>query len=153
MILKRSDPLWQQKKRYPPAPVLPAVDIRRGVISGRRHIPFLDRLAEAKQTLWQILPLVPHRCRRPYSSAPPLPATLAHQSGAASEEGLLSEADLQNASVPLPQGLITKKRRRSSCPCSKKPFKPFSKRRLLRIMPSFQAENAYWLADYASILR
>ena len=82
---------------------------------GQAAYTFLDRLAEAKQTLWQILPLVPTDAGgSPYSSASAF------------------------AGNPLPQGLITKKRRRSSYPCSKRPFKPFSKRKPLRIMPPFR---------------
>ena len=85
---------------------------------GQAAYTFLDRLAEAKQTLWQILPLVPTDAGgSPYSSAKRICRTLP---------------------FPLPQGLITKKRQRSSCPCSKKPFKPFSKRKPLRIMLPFR---------------
>ena len=43
---------------------------------GQAAYTFLDRLAEAKQTLWQILAPRPHRCRRltPIPAPPPLPA-------------------------------------------------------------------------------
>lgn len=42
---------------------------------GQAAYTFLDRLAEAKQTLWQILPLVPTDAGgSPYSTPPPLPA-------------------------------------------------------------------------------
>lgn len=43
---------------------------------GQAAYTFLDRLAEAKQTLWQILPLVPtDAAARPIPAPPPLPAT------------------------------------------------------------------------------
>ena len=89
---------------------------------GQAAYTFLDRLAEAKQTLWQILPPVPTDAGgSPYSSA-----------SAFAGNPLLISPEL------LLEGLITKKRRRSSYPCSKRPFKPFSKRKPLRIMPPFR---------------
>ena len=69
---------------------------------GQAAYTFLDRLAEAKQTLWQILPLVPTDAGgSPYSSASAFAGNpLLISPELLLEEGLLSEADLQNASVP-----------------------------------------------------
>ena len=119
---------------------------------GQAAYTFLDRLAEAKQTLWQILPLVPTDAGgSPYSSASAFAGNpLLISPELLLEEGLLSEADLQNASVP-PAARVDYEKcgGGQAAPARKRPFKPFSKRRLLRIMPSFRLKIAYWLADYA----
>ena len=140
---------------------------------GQAAYTFLDRLAEAKQTLWQILPLVPTDAGgSPYSSASAfagnpllispellLKAGLLEQADLSQlpdfspelllEEGLLSEADLQNASVPPAARVDYEKAAAVKLPLLEKAFQAFQQKEAPADYAAFQAENAYWLADYA----
>ena len=99
---------------------------------GQAAYTFLDRLAEAKQTLWQILPLVPTDAGgSPYSSASAFAGNpLLISPELLLKAGLLEQADLSQLPDFNPD--------RVDCPCSKRPFKPFGKRIPLRIMPPFR---------------
>ena len=118
---------------------------------GQAAYTFLDRLAEAKQTLWQILPLVPTDASgSPYSSASAFAGNpLLISPELLLEEGLLSEADLQNASVPPAARVDYEKAAAVKLPLLKKAFQAFQQKDTPADYAAFQAENAYWLADYA----
>lgn len=118
---------------------------------GQAAYTFLDRLAEAKQTLWQILPLVPTDAGgSPYSSASAFAGNpLLISPELLLEEGLLSEADLQNASVPPAARVDYEKAAAVKLPLLEKAFQAFQQKEAPADYAVFQAENAYWLADYA----
>lgn len=118
---------------------------------GQAAYTFLDRLAEAKQTLWQILPLVPTDAGgSPYSSASAFAGNpLLISPELLLEEGLLSEADLQNASVPPAARVDYEKAAAVKLPLLEKAFQAFQQKETPADYAAFQAENAYWLADYA----
>ena len=118
---------------------------------GQAAYTFLDRLAEAKQTLWQILPLVPTDASgSPYSSASAFAGNpLLISPELLLEEGLLSEADLQNASVPPAARVDYEKAAAVKLPLLEKAFQAFQQKDTPADYAAFQAENAYWLADYA----
>ena len=118
---------------------------------GQAAYTFLDRLAEAKQTLWQILPLVPTDAGgSPYSSASAFAGNpLLISPELLLEEGLLSEADLQNASVPPAARVDYEKAAAVKLPLLEKAFQAFQQKKAPADYAAFQAENAYWLADYA----
>ena len=118
---------------------------------GQAAYTFLDRLAEAKQTLWQILPLVPTDASgSPYSSASAFAGNpLLISPELLLEEGLLSEADLQNASVPPAARVDYEKAAAVKLPLLEKAFQAFQQKEAPADYAAFQAENAYWLADYA----
>ena len=118
---------------------------------GQAAYTFLDRLAEAKQTLWQILPLVPTDAGgSPYSSASAFAGNpLLISPELLLEEGLLSEADLQNASVPPAARVDYEKAAAVKLPLLEKAFQAFQQKEAPADYAAFQAENAYWLADYA----
>ena len=118
---------------------------------GQAAYTFLDRLAEAKQTLWQILPLVPTDAGgSPYSSASAFAGNpLLISPELLLEEGLLSETDLQNASVPPAARVDYEKAAAVKLPLLEKAFQAFQQKEAPADYAAFQAENAYWLADYA----
>ncbi len=118
---------------------------------GQAAYIFLDRLAEAKQTLWQILPLVPTDAGgSPYSSASAFAGNpLLISPELLLEEGLLSEADLQNASVPPAARVDYEKAAAVKLPLLEKAFQAFQQKKAPADYAAFQTENAYWLADYA----
>ena len=118
---------------------------------GQAAYTFLDRLAEAKQTLWQILPLVPTDAGgSPYSSASAFAGNpLLISPELLLEEGLLSEADLQNASVPPAARVDYEKAAAVKLPLLEKAFQAFQQKDTPADYAAFQAENAYWLDDYA----
>ena len=118
---------------------------------GQAAYTFLDRLAEATQTLWQILPLVPTDAGgSPYSSASAFAGNpLLISPELLLEEGLLSEADLQNASVPPAARVDYEKAAAVKLPLLEKAFQAFQQKEAPADYAAFQAENAYWLADYA----
>lgn len=118
---------------------------------GQAAYTFLDRLAEAKQTLWQILPLVPTDAGgSPYSSASAFAGNpLLISPELLLEEGLLSEADLQNASVPPAARVDYEKAAAVKLPLLEKAFQAFQQKKAPADYAAFQVENAYWLADYA----
>ena len=118
---------------------------------GQAAYTFLDRLAEANQTLWQILPLVPTDAGgSPYSSASAFAGNpLLISPELLLEEGLLSEADLQNASVPPAARVDYEKAAAVKLPLLEKAFQAFQQKEAPADYAAFQAENAYWLADYA----
>ena len=118
---------------------------------GQAAYTFLDRLAEANQTLWQILPLVPTDAGgSPYSSASAFAGNpLLISPELLLEEGLLSEADLQNASVPPAARVDYEKAAAVKLPLLEKAFQAFQQKKAPADYAAFQAENAYWLADYA----
>ena len=118
---------------------------------GQAAYTFLDRLAEAKQPLWQILPLVPTDAGgSPYSSASAFAGNpLLISPELLLEEGLLSEADLQNASVPPAARVDYEKAAAVKLPLLEKAFQAFQQKEAPADYAAFQAENAYWLDDYA----
>ena len=65
------------------------------------------------------------------------------------EEGLLSEADLQNASVTPAARVDYEKAAAGKLPLLEKAFQAFQQKEAPADYAAFQAENAYWLADYA----
>lgn len=97
---------------------------------GQAAYTFLDRLAEAKQTLWQILPLVPTDAGgSPYSSASAFAGNpLLISPELLLEEGLLSEADLQNASVPPAARVDYEKAAAVKLPLLEKAFQAFQQK-------------------------
>lgn len=124
---------------------------------GQAAYTFLDRLAEAKQTLWQILPLVPTDAWRLTLFQR---LRLCRQSPASSaRELLLEEWSLERSGLaerfrfPLPQGLITKKRQRSSCPARKSLSSLSAKGSPLRIMLPFRLKMPTGSMITPSILR
>lgn len=118
---------------------------------GQAAYTFLDKLAEAKQTLWQILPLVPTDAGgSPYSSASAFAGNpLLISPELLLEEGLLSEADLQNASVPPAARVDYEKAAAAKLPLLEKAFQAFQAKEKPADYGAFQSENAYWLEDYA----
>ena len=118
---------------------------------GQAAYTFLDKLAEANQTLWQILPLVPTDAGgSPYSSCSAFAGNpLLISPELLLEDGLLSETDLQNAVVPSAARVDYEKAAAAKLPLLEKAFQVFQAKEKPADYAAFQSENAYWLEDYA----
>ena len=118
---------------------------------GQAAYTFLDKLAEAHQTLWQILPLVPTDAGgSPYSSCSAFagnPLLISPELLLA--DGLLNESDLQNAIVPPAARVDYEKAAAVKLPLLEKAFQAFRQKEPPADYAAFQSENAYWLEDYA----
>lgn len=115
---------------------------------------FVDRLAEAGQGLWQILPLVPTDAGgSPYASCSAFavdPLLLSPKRLAA--DGLLTEADLAAAHLPLGGRVDYAAARAAKAPLLERAFQAFRKADPPAAYTAFCAENADWLGDYTLYL-
>lgn len=118
---------------------------------GQAAYTFLDKLADANQTLWQILPLVPTDAGgSPYSSCSAFAGNpLLISPELLLEDGLLSETDLQNAFIPPAARVDYEKAAAAKLPLLEKAFQVFQAKEKPADYAAFQSENAYWLEDYA----
>ncbi len=118
---------------------------------GQAAYTFLDKLADANQTLWQILPLVPTDAGgSPYSSCSAFAGNpLLISPELLLKEGLLSETDLQNAYLPPAARVDYEKAAAVKLPLLEKAFQAFQQKETPADYAAFQSENAYWLEDYA----
>ncbi len=112
---------------------------------------FIDRLASAGQSLWQVLPL----CPADYSGSP-------YQSCSAfagfpllislellAEDGLLTEADLSAAVQPPRARVDYTMAAAAKLPLLDKAFQAFRTQGVPADFAAFRKENAFWLEDYA----
>ena len=121
---------------------------------GQAAYTFIDRLAEARQTLWQVLPLVPtDEGGSPYSSRSAFagnPLLLSPVQLAA--EGLLTEEELSAAfTEPLPR-VDYARAAAAKLPLLEKAFRRFQAGDKPADYADFLEENAFWLEDYALYL-
>lgn len=118
---------------------------------GAAAYDFIDRLASAGQSLWQVLPL----CPADYSGSP-------YQSCSAfagfpllislellAEDGLLTEADLSAAVQPPRARVDYTMAAAAKLPLLDKAFQAFRTQGVPADFAAFRKENAFWLEDYA----
>ncbi len=112
---------------------------------------FVDFLAEMKQTLWQILPLgptgygnSPYQCFSAFAGNPLLisPDKL-------KDEGLLSEDDLNNATVFDNSYIDYGKVINYKYSLLKKAYENFRSRNEVKEFQAFKVKNKFWLEDFA----
>lgn len=117
---------------------------------GQAAYTFVDKLAEANQTLWQILPLVPtDDGGSPYASCSafagnPLLISLEELA----KDGLLTEEDLDDARVEPSARVDYKKAAESKLPLLEKAFRNFKATEKPEDYATFCEKNAFWLEDY-----
>lgn len=121
---------------------------------GQAAYLFIDKLAQAGQTLWQVLPLVPTDAGgSPYSSASAFAGNpLLISPKKLMEEGYLEEKDLQAAHRTQPARVDYQKAAETKLPLLKKAFQAFRTAEKPTDYAAFCAENAYWLEDYTLFL-
>lgn len=118
---------------------------------GQAAYTFIDKLAEAEQTLWQVLPLVPtDEGGSPYSSCSAFAGNaLLLSPEKLMEDGLLTEEDLGDAFVESLPRVDYQRASAAKLPLLEKAFQAF---RLTDKPADYQAfceKNADWLEDYA----
>ncbi len=112
---------------------------------------FLDKLAEAGQSLWQILPLVPvDGSGSPYASSSAFAGNpLLISPDLLAKENLLTAEELEEAKTTaysrVDYPIASEKKR----PLLEKAYRRFKKAESPADYTSFQEENAFWLEDYA----
>lgn len=117
---------------------------------GQAAYTFIDKLAEAHQTLWQILPLVPtDGGGSPYASCSafagnPLLISLEELA----KDDLLTEADLNAAKVDPAPRVDYKKAAEAKLPLLEKAFQHFKSMEKPADYTAFCEKNAFWLEDY-----
>ena len=117
---------------------------------GQAAYTFIDKLAEAHQTLWQILPLVPtDDGGSPYASCSafagnPLLISLEELA----KDGLLTENDLGAARVAPSVRVDYKKASDAKLPLLEKAFQAFQAAEKPGDYAEFCEKNAFWLEDY-----
>ena len=111
---------------------------------------FIDKLAEAGQTLWQVLPLVPtDEGGSPYSSCSAFAGNpLLISPEKLMEDGLLEWKDLQMAYVKPEARVDYKKASDAKLPLFEKAFQTFKAAEKPADYAEFCEKNAYWLDDY-----
>ena len=111
------------------------------VISGRRHIPFLIGSQKPSRPSGRFcLSSPPMQAAHPIPAPPPLPAIPCSSAELLLEEGLLSEADLQNASVPPAARVDYEKAAAVKLPLLEKAFQAFQQKEAPADYAAFQAE-------------
>ena len=121
---------------------------------GQAAYTFIDKLAEAGQTLWQVLPLVPtDDGGSPYSSCSAFAGNvLLISPEKLMEDGLLTEEDLQAAYVAPAARVDYGKARDAKLPLLEKAYQNFKAAETPAEYVDFCEKNAYWLDDYALYL-
>lgn len=117
---------------------------------GQAAYTFIDKLAEANQSLWQVLPLVPtDNGGSPYSSCSAFAGNaLLISPEKLMEDGLLTEADLQAAYVEPSARVDYKKASDAKLPLLEKAFQNFKEAEKPADYAEFCEKNAFWLDDY-----
>ena len=111
---------------------------------------FIDKLAEAGQTLWQVLPLVPtDDGGSPYSSCSAFAGNaLLISPEKLMEDGLLTASDLAEAAVAPAARVDYGKAREAKLPLLEKAFQNFKAAETPADYAEFCEKNAFWLDDY-----
>jgi len=111
---------------------------------------FIDKLAEAGQTLWQVLPLVPtDEGGSPYSSCSAFAGNpLLISPEKLMEDGYLEMKDLQAAYVKPEARVNYQKARETKLPLLEKAYQTFKNAEKPADYAEFCEKNAYWLDDY-----
>ena len=117
---------------------------------GQAAYTFIDKLEEAGQTLWQVLPLVPtDDGGSPYSSCSAFAGNpLLISPDKLMEEGYLELKDLQMAYVKPEARVNYQKARETKLPLLEKAFQNFKQMEKPADYAEFCEKNAYWLDDY-----
>lgn len=117
---------------------------------GQAAYTFLDKLAEAEQTLWQILPLVPtDDGGSPYSSCSAFAGNaLLISLEELAKDGLLTEKDLNDARVEASPRVDYRKASAAKLPLLEQAFQNFRTMEKPADYTAFYEKNAYWLEDY-----
>lgn len=115
---------------------------------------FLDKLAEADQTLWQILPLVPTDVGgSPYASCSAFGGNpLLISPDALAAEGLLTAEELEGAKTEPSPRIDYKKAAAIKLPLLEKAFQAFQAQEKPADYGEFCEKNAFWLEDHALYL-
>ncbi len=115
---------------------------------------FIDKLEEAGQTLWQLLPLVPtDGGGSPYSSCSAFAGnTLLISPEKLMVEGLLTPEDLQGAFVGSYDRVDYQKALAAKLPLYEAAFQSFRKGEKPEDYVEFCEQNAFWLEDYVLYL-
>ncbi len=115
---------------------------------------FLDKLEEAGQTLWQVLPLVPtDGGGSPYSSCSAFAGNILLISPEKlMAEGLLSPEDLQAAFVGHYDRVDYQKATAAKLPLFEKAFQNFRSKEKPTDYAEFCEKNSFWLEDYVLYL-
>lgn len=118
---------------------------------GQAAYTFVDKLAEAEQTLWQVLPLVPTDAGgSPYSSASAFAGNpLLISPELLFEAGYLEYKDLQAAYVRPSFRTDYQKAAAAKLPLFEKAYRTFRTMEPPAEYTAFCEENAFWLADHA----
>lgn len=121
---------------------------------GQAAYTFIDKLEDAGQTLWQVLPLVPtDDGGSPYSSCSAFAGNvLLISPEKLMEDGLLTEEDLQAAYVAPAARVDYGKARDAKLPLLEKAYQNFKAAETPVDYTDFCEKNAYWLDDYALYL-
>ena len=118
---------------------------------GEAAFTFVDKLAAAAQTLWQVLPLVPtDDSGSPYSSCSAFagnPLLISPEKLMA--DGYLTEADLHTAAIPTSPRIDYKKAKEAKLPLLEKAYRTFLTTEKPEDYADFCEKNAFWLEDYA----
>ena len=111
---------------------------------------FIDKLAEAGQTLWQVLPLVPtDDGGSPYSSCSAFAGNaLLISPEKLMEDGLLTASDLAEAAVAPAARVDYGKAREAKLPLLEKAFQNFKAAETPADYAEFCEKHAFWLDDY-----
>ena len=115
---------------------------------GQAAYIFVDKLAEANQTLWQILPLVPvDGSGSPYASCSAFAGeALLISPELLVKDGLLEESDL--SPLPAYERVNYSKAAEAKLPLFEKAFRNFQSSKKPAAYITFCQKNAYWLDDY-----
>ena len=117
---------------------------------GQAAYTFIDKLAEADQTLWQVLPLVPtDDGGSPYSSCSAFAGNaLLISPEKLMEDGLLTAEDLVEATVTPAARVDYGKARTAKLPLFEKAYQNFKASEKPEDYVTFCEKNAFWLDDY-----
>ncbi|MDO4530869.1 MAG: 4-alpha-glucanotransferase [Bacillota bacterium] len=117
---------------------------------GKAAFTFVDKLAEAEQTLWQVLPLVPaDDGGSPYSSCSAFAGNpLLISPEKLMEDGYLTEADLLEAAVAPAPRVDYGRAKAAKLPLLEKAYRAFLAAEKPADYAAFCEKNAFWLDDY-----
>ncbi|MBQ3568101.1 MAG: 4-alpha-glucanotransferase [Anaerotignum sp.] len=117
---------------------------------GQAAFTFIDKLADAGQTLWQVLPLVPiDDGGSPYSSCSAFAGnTLLISPEKLMEDGLLTAEDLVAAAVTPSERVDYKKAREAKLPLFETAYQNSKTAEKPADFTVFCEKNAFWLDDY-----
>ncbi len=117
---------------------------------GQAAYTFIDKLAAAKQSLWQVLPLVPTDAGgSPYASCSAFAGnTLLISPDLLAEDGLLTEEDLMEGKIPPYARVDYGRATEAKLPLLEKAFQNFRQSEKPDDYEAFCTENAFWLEDY-----